>query len=243
MKRDQLFAAQDRAIAEFDFGSATAEVFDDMLLRSIPLYTELQRMLGEMAATLAQPGSQLYDLGCSTGTTLATLDSSVAEGVTLVGVDASPAMLAQAAERLAISKRQGRIRLQQADLNDGVVIENASLVLLNLTLQFIRPLRREPLLQQIRAGLRDNGALILVEKVLGNDSLYNRLFTGFYYDMKRRNGYSALEIANKREALENVLVPYRVDENIELLRRNGFTHVEIFFKWYNFAGLLAIAAP
>jgi tRNA (cmo5U34)-methyltransferase len=112
--------------------------------------------------------------------------------------------------------------------------------MLILTLQFIRPLHREPLVQSIYNGLNDNGCLILVEKVLGEHSTFNRLFIQHYYEMKLRNGYTQLEIAQKREALENVLIPYRLEENKELLRRVGFRHVDVFFKWYNFCGMIAL---
>jgi tRNA (cmo5U34)-methyltransferase len=109
-----------------------------------------------------------------------------------------------------------------------------------LTLQFIRPLQRERLMADIYRGLNEDGCLILVEKVLGEDSLFNRLFIRYYYDMKRRNGYSEMEIAQKREALENVLIPYRLLENREMLLRTGYRYVDVFFKWYNFCGIVAV---
>jgi tRNA (cmo5U34)-methyltransferase len=133
--------------------------------------------------------------------------------------------------------------LAEADLNGDIDIADASVVVLNLTLQFVRPLRRDLLIRDINRGLNQNGCLILVEKVLGNDSLFNRTFIRLYYEMKRRNGYSDTEIAHKREALENVLIPYRVDENFELLARNGFNQADIFFKWYNFCGIVAVKGP
>ena len=89
-------------------------------------------------------------------------------------------------------------------------------------------------------GLHHDGCLILVEKVVGEDSLLNRLFIEHYHEFKQRNGYSEIEIAKKREALENVLLPYRLNENVELLKQSGFRAVDVFFKWYNFAGLLAL---
>jgi tRNA (cmo5U34)-methyltransferase len=127
-----------------------------------------------------------------------------------------------------------------ADLNQGVVIENASMVLMILALQFIRPLYRDKLIGMILQGLNENGALILVEKLIGEDSLFNRLFIKYYYDMKKRNGYSELEIAQKREALENVLIPYKLMENREMLLRAGFRYCDVFFKWYNFCGIIAV---
>jgi tRNA (cmo5U34)-methyltransferase len=109
-----------------------------------------------------------------------------------------------------------------------------------LTLQFIRPLRRTRLITDIYNGLLPQGCLLVVEKVLGEDSLFNRLFIKYYYDLKRRNGYSETEIAQKREALENVLIPYKLFENRELLLETGFRSVDVFFKWYNFCGIVAV---
>ena len=129
------------------------------------------------------------------------------------------------------------------NLDQGVCLDNASVVLLILTLQFVRPLYREDLISRIHEGLDPNGCLILVEKVLGENSTFNRLFIKHYYEMKKRNGYSELEIAQKREALENVLIPYRLEEDRELLRRVGFEHIEVFFKWYNFCGMIACKQP
>jgi len=242
-KQDKIFAAETQAIGDFNFGEKTAEVFDDMLDRSIPMYSELQHMLKNIAAEFAENGTCLYDLGCSTGITLASLRDGIGaarKNVRMIGVDYSQPMLARAKERFACLPDAERPQLIHADLNRGCVIENASVVVLNLTLQFIRPLYRDTLIKRIADGLNDKGCLILVEKVLSDDSLFNRTFIKFYYDMKRRNGYSDTEIAQKREALENVLVPYRMVENTELLKRNGFAEVETFFKWYNFAGILAV---
>ena len=238
--RDQIFASKAGKLADFNFGAQTASVFDDMLDRSVPLYPELQRMIGEIAREFAQPGSNVYDLGCSTGITLGTLRQSVTPDARLIGIDYSRAMLDKAAERFAPGTPGAVVELREADLNHGVAIENASVVVINLTLQFVRPLYRDRLVGSIFHGLNDQGCLILVEKVLGNASLINRLFINLYYEMKKRNGYSELEIAQKREALENVLVPYRVDENMELLRRTGFKIADIFYKWYNFCGIVAV---
>jgi tRNA (cmo5U34)-methyltransferase len=238
--RDELFSASASGAADFHFDQKTATVFDDMVNRSVPFYAEIQRMTGEIAGDFATPGSNLFDLGCSTGTTLSYLDRAVNQGVRFVGVDSSADMLNKAREKL---KAQGVTRphdLVQADLHQGVLVENASVVVMNLTLQFIRPLYRERVIKQVFEGLNEHGCLLLVEKQTLPDSLLNRLFIRYYYDMKRRNGYSEVEIAQKREALENVLIPYRPEENRELLRSVGFRYVEEFFRWYNFAGLIAV---
>ena len=239
-RKDQLFSEQKNNILDFDFGEETTAVFDDMLERSIPLYRELQRMTGELANDFAVSGTNIYDLGCSTGNTLQALCSSIACDVRFIGVDYSEFMLEKARNNFTQLGIQRSYEFKCADLNEGFPIENASVVVLNLTLQFVRPLQRDIIIKQIMSGLTDKGCLILVEKVLGNDSLFNRMFIKLYYDMKKRNGYSETEIAQKREALENILIPYRVDENFELLRKNGFQHIDTFFKWYNFCGILAV---
>lgn len=241
--QDKIFAQEIQAIADFDFGEKTAEVFDDMLDRSIPQYRELQRMIGELAAEFAADGSAIYDLGCSTGMTLQTVADAIrpsGKNVSLFGVDYSQPMLERAKERFGRIAEHGKSIFIEADLNNEFAFSNASVVILNLTLQFVRPLNRDRLIRSIADGLRDNGCLILVEKVVCQDASLNRLFIKLYYDMKRRNGYSETEIAQKREALENVLIPYRIEENIELLKRNGFAEADTFFKWHNFAGMIAL---
>ena len=239
MKRDTLFVDKKTEAQGFNFGEKTAEVFDDMLDRSIPQYVELQRMIGELAGEYAQPGTNIYDLGCSTGVTMATLMQAVKTDVQFIGLDNSTAMLERARQRLTYLDNT-RWRLEYVDLNQGFTFKNASVLVVNLTLQFVRPLYRDTLIRHLYAGLNGGGCLILVEKVLGNDSLFNRTFIKLYYDMKQRNGYSEMEIAKKREELENVLIPYRVEENYELLQRGGFSHIDMFFKWYNFSGIIAV---
>jgi tRNA (cmo5U34)-methyltransferase len=237
--KDEVFKDR-QPVADFAFGEKVAAVFDDMLDRSVPFYSEMQRMITEMAADFAVDGTNIYDLGCSTGTTMIRLDSVVPPGAKIIGVDNSREMLQRCSLKLAERGFKREQHLVVADLNEGVNIHNASMVLMVLTLQFVRPLYRDTLIRSILQGLNENGCLILVEKVLGEDSLFNRLFINYYYEMKKRNGYSELEIAQKREALENVLVPYKLMENREMLLRAGFRYCEVFFKWYNFTGLVAV---
>ncbi len=227
-------------MTDFKFGKEVAVVFDDMLGRSVPFYAEMQRMIAELAGDFATEGSNVYDLGCSTGTTMLNLDAAVGPQVKFIGVDNSPEMLERCRAKLKEHKFNRDHELVCADLNSGIHVENASMVLMVLTLQFIRPLYRDKLVEQILHGLNPNGCLILVEKVIGEDSLFNRLFIKHYYEMKKRNGYSELEISQKREALENVLVPYKLLENREMLIRSGFRYCDVFFKWYNFCGIIAV---
>jgi tRNA (cmo5U34)-methyltransferase len=226
---------------EFEFDEDLATVFDDMLLRSVPFYSEIQRMITEQASYFAHSKTAVYDLGCATGTTLINLATVIDDPkIRLVGVDNSDPVLNKASLKIKEAGYADRIVLQQADLNAPLSLEKTSVVICNLTLQFVRPLHRDILIRSIHDGLVDGGCLLLVEKVLGQESMIDRMFIDFYYDYKRRNGYSEMEIARKREALENVLIPFKLEENIALLKRNGFELVDTFFKWYNFAGLLAV---
>lgn len=237
---DRLFEAPAALAKDFKFGRETVQVFDDMVGRSVPYYAEIQRMVAEMAGDFAVPGTQLYDLGCATGTTLSLLDQTVDPDVSFIGIDNSPEMLITARAKLDSLGTKRRIDLVQSDLHAMPELNNASMIIMLLTLQFVRPLHRGRIMEQISRSLHEQGCLILVEKLTQNDSRLNRLFINYYYNMKKRNGYSETEITQKREALENILIPYRLDENVELLHQAGFRSVEVFFRWYNFCGILAL---
>ncbi|MER3497950.1 MAG: carboxy-S-adenosyl-L-methionine synthase CmoA [Chitinophagaceae bacterium] len=236
---DDIFSKPQKA-SDFKFGATVVSVFDDMVVRSVPFYLEIQRMMTELAEDFATPGSNVYDLGCSTGTTLVNLDKVLPESVSFVGIDESEEMLKKCRANFETAGVTRNYRLERVDLNKGVMLENPSVVVMCLTLQFIRPLYREKLLKEIYDQMNENSAFILIEKVLGEDSLFNRLFIEYYYNFKRRNHYNDMEIAQKREALENVLIPYKLLENRELLLNTGFRYVDTFFKWYNFSGMIAV---
>lgn len=238
--RDDLFSGSDNP-RDFEFDKDVANVFDDMVSRSVPFYNELQDAFIKLTSSFAQPNSAIYDLGCSTCTTLAKVAEKIEDPtVCFVGVDNSDSMIDKAKQKLEGLGFSDRCSFVCQDLNDEVEIENASVVYLNWTLQFVRPLNRDRLMRKIFAGLKQGGALIVAEKVVVADSLLNRLYIDYYYDYKRQQHYSDEQIAQKREALENVLIPFRVDENIELMKRAGFQTVDVFFRWFNWAGFLAI---
>ena len=207
----------------------------------MPLYEEIQRMTVEVAAQFAQPQSRIYDLGCATGTTLSLLTKAIhLSSVQFIGIDNSDAMLSKAKDRLADATTRRNLLLENVDLNGTIEFSQASVIILNWTLQFVEPPNRIRLLGSIFTGLLDGGCLVVMEKIFPNDASLTKLYTDFHHAFKRRNGYSDLEIAKKREALENVLIPLRIEDNIALLQQAGFSLVDIFFRWYNFAGLIAI---
>lgn len=240
MPEDKVFDQEITNAADFKFGATVANVFDDMVNRSVPYYGEMQRMTAELAANHARSGTNVYDLGCSTGTTMIGMNTLVPDDICFIGVDDSEEMLAKCKTKLQDAGFKRPYDLVVADLNQGLSINNASVVVLCLTLQFVRPIHRERLLKTVSAGLNEGGVLILIEKILAEETNFNRDFIRYYYDMKRRHNYSEMEIAQKREALENILIPYKLSEDILLLKETGFGTVETFFKWYNFAGLIAV---
>ncbi|TAK61522.1 carboxy-S-adenosyl-L-methionine synthase CmoA [Methylobacter sp.] len=243
MDKDQVFKEAIQKTADFKFGTAVASVFDDMVNRSVPFYGEMQRMIAEQAADYAKSGTDVYDLGCATGTTLIGMNTSINEDIRFIGIDDSPEMLVKCQTKLEEAGFKRPFELRVADLNQNVDISNASVAILCLTLQFVRPINRAKLLKCIFDGLHRGGVLILVEKILAEDGVFNRDFIKYYYNHKRRNNYSEMEISQKREALENILIPYKSTENITLLLDTGFAHCEVFFKWYNFVGLIAVKKP
>ncbi|UOU96754.1 carboxy-S-adenosyl-L-methionine synthase CmoA [Chryseobacterium daecheongense] len=236
---DQVFKEKLENLSDFEFNTKVAGVFDDMVSRSVPFYDELQRMTSELAGNHAQPGSYVYDLGCSTGTTMLLMDKTIQEDIKFVGIDDSEEMILKCREKLNNFKLNRDIELQVADLTKTVPVENASVVAMVLVLQFIRPINRLSIVKKICDGMLKNGVFILIEKVLTEEKSFNREFIDYYYDFKRRNNYSELEISQKREALENVLIPYKTSENVNMLHEAGFDEVEVFFRWYNFTGIIA----
>lgn len=244
MKRDELFRDGAPRGGDFAFDASVAAVFDDMIARSVPFYEEQQRMLAELVQRYLPSGTDVHDLGCATATTLIRLARMLEarERPRLIGHDRSEPMLRQAQARIDAEGLAQRIELRRSDLEvpEQVQLRNAGVVLCCWTLQFIRPAQREALVRRVFDALADGGALIVTEKVLSNEADLDRAFIEAYYAHKARSGYSETEIHRKREALENVLVPYRIDENRALFRRCGFQPVDTFFQWFNFAGFLCL---
>ncbi|HAX45332.1 MAG TPA: carboxy-S-adenosyl-L-methionine synthase CmoA [Nitrospina sp.] len=237
--RDDLFL-DEKSPEKFEFNSKVAEVFDDMLKRSVPLYRECQDLTVEWCKRLAKPDSCIYDLGCSTGSLLSPLARSIPDlpGLRLIGIDNSPAMLGKAHEKLGSFANS--VSLVEADLNDSFSFNPACAIVMNYTLQFIAPEGRKSLLEQIYQSLIPDGGLILNEKVLSEDERLRETFVEMHHDFKQGHGYSQMEISKKRDALENILIPWKLSKTKALIHEAGFTTVDVFFKWNNFAGLVAL---
>ena len=225
---------------KFEFDSGVAEVFDDMLERSIPLYRECQDLTVNWCKRLATPDRCVYDLGCSTGALLLQLAKSIPTipKVPLIGMDNSAAMLSKAREKL--NNFPNSVDLIEANLDASFSFNDSCAIVMNYTLQFIPVENRAPLLHNIYKSLMPGGGFILNEKVLSEHELLSETFVEMHHDFKKGHGYSKMEISKKRDALENVLFPLKLSKTMTLVHEAGFTAVDIFFKWNNFAGLIAL---
>ena len=244
MKEQDKVFQQTHRVEDFTFDERVAKVFDDMVSRSVPFYNEIQRIQSDLVMDfLPKQDGLVCDLGCSTGTTINVLSQHplCPKSTRFIGYDNAESMLAKAREKLSSQIESGRASLVAADLNRLPPLPACDVVIVNWTLQFVRPIDREAVLKTIYDALKPGGVLLLSEKTLDNDPLLNRLYIDHYLQFKKsQSGYTDIENQRKREALENVLVPYRLDENYQLLARTGFARWSTFFQWFNFACLIAV---
>jgi tRNA (cmo5U34)-methyltransferase len=239
MTKDTLFQ-KGHTSGKFEFNERVAEVFDDMLDRSVPFYGQVIAMIAEIVGRSVNEGDRVYDLGCSTGATLLELVRILgSRKAQFVGVDNSRAMLDKAIRKAEMFGMHKEIQFIEDDIT-RIELVGAGAVILNYTLQFINPDLRLEFLKKIHAYLREEGVLILSEKIVCQDENLNQGYLESYHQYKKERGYSELEIANKREALENVLIPLTIQKNCNLLQQAGFRTVETFFQWFNFVSILAI---
>lgn len=221
---------------QFEFDEEVAVVFDDMLERSIPFYKEVIALTCKMIDINTPQNGFIVDLGCSTANTLLALHKQSQKTYQMVGVDNAPAMLHLARQKAHAYKAS--IELIEADIST-FRLEEVDSIIANYMLQFIRPLQRQAFVEQLYHGLKEKGVVVFSEKIVYEDKLLHKQMIDIYYDFKRHQGYSDFEIAQKREALENVLIPYTEEENKAMFKKAGFSCVETLFKWGNFATFLA----
>lgn len=239
-KEDAIYASPLDEIIDFSFDEKVVNVFPDMIQRSVPGYGTLISTIGIMAARYAQDDSHCYDLGCSLGAVTLSMRQRIKNNnCDIIAIDNSQAMIEKGQRLLAEDHNNVAVELICADLLD-VEIKNASVVVLNFTLQFIPVAERLALLQRIYEGLKPGGALILSEKLAFENETQNDFHIEAHHDFKRSNGYSDLEISQKRSALENVLIPETLAEHQIRLNQAGFEFVEKWFQCFNFASMVAV---
>lgn len=236
---DRLYASSREQVGDFVFDAAVAAVFPDMIRRSVPGYAAILNMIELLAGLHAGQGSNLYDLGCSLGASSAALARGIGErDCRIIAVDNAQAMLDRAAEHTRDCGHA--IDFQLGDIRD-VVVQDASVVVLNFTLQFLPIEQRAGLLSKIRQGLRPGGVLILSEKILGETPEEDAVLVEMHHAFKRAQGYSDLEVSQKRSALENVLLPETIATHKQRLAEAGFARSDLWFQCFNFVSIVARA--
>jgi tRNA (cmo5U34)-methyltransferase len=237
--RDTLFKI-DSVEEDFIFNEHVVEVFDDMLDRSIPFYDEVIDAAANLLDRFLTPEDTVYDLGCATGTTLLKFSRHLEKrALKFVGVDNSALMLDKARLKAELYSKTESISFIEEDIT-RINQKDVGAFIVNYTLQFIRPLKREKFIRRLYNNLRPGGVLLLSEKIISHDHRLNREYIDIYHRFKKAKGYSELEIAKKREALENILIPFSIDENKELLQSCSFQPVATFFQWFNFVSFIAV---
>lgn len=239
MKKDEIFMKPLDRVDDFEFDARVADVFDNMISRSVPGYRQILDLIGLIAETRAQADTRCYDLGCSLGAATLMLRRHVPASCHVIGVDNSAAMIERCRANVARDHSGATVEIMEQDLQD-TAISNASVVTLNFTLQFIPPDEREEVLARIFAGMNPGGALVLAEKVAFEDETRQQFLTGLHHDFKRYHGYTDLEIAQKRAALENVMIPESVETHLARLERVGFQTAIEMSRCINFSSIVAV---
>ncbi|GAL05361.1 tRNA (uridine-5-oxyacetic acid methyl ester) 34 synthase [Photobacterium aphoticum] len=237
---DNIFAAPIEKLGDFTFDARVAEVFPDMIQRSVPGYSNIISAIGMLAERFAKPHSNVYDLGCSLGAATLSMRRHInQEGCQIIAVDNSSAMVERCRLHIDAYRSDTPVTVIEADIRE-IDIQDASVVVLNFTLQFLAPEDRYKLLEKIYAGLRPGGMLILSEKYIFDDERVHELLIDLHHDFKRANGYSELEISQKRSAIENVMRPDSIDTHKERFKSIGFSSSEVWFQCFNFGSMFAI---
>lgn len=240
MATDRIYKTTRDTVDPFQFDRGVAEVFDDMVERSVPFYQDVQKISEQVVGRFVQPSTAVYDLGCSTGTSLVRVAVSSSDiDYELIGVDESAEMLEKCRLKLQEHGLIKKVSLVESSIQ-SMLYAKTSVTLLNLTLMFLHESERLSVLKKVHQAMIPGGALLLTEKVAADDSEIAEFINFLQDDFKRSCGYSEIEISQKRAALDGVLRPKSLSDNIELLSEAGFTRSEVVLRCPCFASILAI---
>lgn len=220
--------------SNWKFDGTVVPVFDEHVKQSVPMYDEIHSLITDIAGWFLQDKTNVYDVGTSTGKVIKSLINRYNKDVNYVGIDSSKEMCEK------LKSEHLNVEIINSDVTDGFEFINASMITSVLTMQFIREDKRQGLINNIYKGLNKGSALIMVEKVIGSNARFNEIWIDLYHELKLKNGLSEEHVFKKARAIRGVMKPYTVDENIEMLEIAGFKDIDIFFKWNNFVGFIAI---
>ncbi|WP_105254741.1 carboxy-S-adenosyl-L-methionine synthase CmoA [Pseudoalteromonas sp. T1lg75] len=237
--KDSIYASEQQ-VKDFTFDAKVVEVFPDMIERSVPGYATIVSTLGKLAGKYAQDNSNLYDLGCSLGAVTLSMRRNLNQaGCEIIAIDNSEAMVERCRLHLEGFRSTVPVSVELGDILDAK-LENASVVAMNFTLQFIEPEKRHALLSRIYNALKPGGVLLLSEKLRGENQVVDDLLIDLHHDFKRANGYSELEISQKRTAIENVMRTDTLGTHLNRLNEIGFSQTQVWYQCFNFCSMVAI---
>ncbi|MCP4989684.1 MAG: carboxy-S-adenosyl-L-methionine synthase CmoA [Colwellia sp.] len=237
---DLIYSQAHKQVKNFTFDAQVVEVFPDMISRSVPGYNTIIDTIGRLSHKFVKKNSNIYDLGCSLGAaTLAMRKGITAKNCQIIGVDNSTDMVKRCKMHVDAFKGDTPVTIIEGNIQD-INIENASMVVLNFTLQFIEKSQRQALLNKIAKGLKPGGLLVLSEKITSQDPVTDQVLIDLHHNFKRDNGYSELEVAQKRSALEKVMLTDSVEKHKERFAQAGFGHSSLWFQCFNFTSFIAI---
>ena len=237
--KDRIYATE-QAVKDFTFDENVVEVFPDMIQRSVPGYATIVSTMGKLAGSYAQSNSNLYDLGCSLGAVTLSMRRNIdKENCQIIAVDNSAPMVERCKLHLQGFKSDVPVKVELGDITD-IDIRNASVVAMNFTLQFIPAELRYAVLEKIFQGLKPGGVLLLSEKIRGENDIKDNLLIDLHHDFKRHNGYSELEISQKRTAIENVMRTDSLSTHLQRLEDIGFSQTQLWYQCFNFCSMVAI---
>jgi len=237
---DLIYSSPQAQVKDFAFDAQVVEVFPDMISRSVPGYNTIIDTIGRLSQRFIQKNTFAYDLGCSLGAaTLAMRKGINVKDCKIISVDNSPAMVERCKMHINAFKGDTPVEVIEGNIQD-IKIKNASMVVLNFTLQFIDKAERQTLLNNIASGINTGGLLIISEKISHGNSVIDEHLIDLHHDFKRANGYSELEVAQKRTALEKVMRTDTIEQHTKRLTTAGFSHVSPWFQCFNFISFIAI---
>ena len=239
MTKDTVYSQPIEQIDGFRFDAKVADVFENMINRSVPGYRLILDLIGVLTEKYARENTNCYDLGCSLGASTLKIRQHLPRSCHLYGVDSSTAMVERCRANIGRDHSQARVKILEQQIQD-TKIENASIVVINFTLQFIPDDQRQRMLENIANGMIEGGILILSEKIKFDNPQRQNSLTELHHEFKKYQGYSDLEIAQKRASLENVLIPNTEELHLARLAKAGFTDAQLYMQCLNFASFLAI---
>lgn len=222
-------------LGEWKFDESVVPIFDEHVNQSVPMYEEIHNLIGDISTWYLLDGTNMYDIGTSTGKVIHTLKNKhPSKKVNYIGIDNSKEMIEKVSNNLPDAK------FIYEDVTEGFEFKNASLITSVLTMQFIQEDKRQYIINNVYEGLNKGSAFILVEKVIGNNSRFNEIWNDLYHELKLKNGLSEKHVFDKARAIRGIMKPYTVQENTDLLKNAGFKDIDMFFKWNNFVGFIAV---